>query len=69
MISGLMLYGTTSFLNADGETSVSNEPVWIPASIVEANISDGSWQAGHLNQVSVIPPVSAWPPEWRHLKE
>jgi hypothetical protein len=68
-IPGITLIGAITMLTSDDDSSVSSDPVYIPAEIIEANIANGSWQAGHLNGISVMPPVEAWPPEWRALKE
>ena len=68
-IPGITILGATSMLSSDGDISVESSPVYIAASVIETQIADGSWTAGHLNNVEVFPPVTEWPVEWQFLKE
>lgn len=69
MVNGLMIYGTSTLLTSGDEVSVSQEPVYLTASMVDAAILDGSLKAGAFNNVTVVPPVDQWPERWRFLKE
>ena len=68
-ISGLMIYGATALLTSEGEPTVSREPVFLAAQMIDAAIADGTLERGAFNNVRVTPPVEAWPEHWRHLKE
>lgn len=68
-IRGITIYGANVMLTSDDEPSVSREPVFLPASMIDAAITDGSLEPGAFNNVTVHPPVSEWPEHWRHLKE
>jgi hypothetical protein len=68
-ITGIMLCGTTTFLNSEDGSFVSSDPVYLPASVIDAAISGGSLKAGAFNGVSVSPPREEWPARWQHLRE
>lgn len=68
-IRGITIYGANVMLTSDDESSVSREPVYLAAEMIDAAIADGSLEAGAFNNVRVAPPVSEWPEHWRILKE
>ena len=68
-IRGITIYGANVMLTSDDESSVSSEPVYLAAEMIDAAIATGALEAGRLNNVTVSPPVEEWPPEWRILKE
>ena len=67
-ISGLLIDGATVFLNSEYGSSVSRDPVYLPASVIDAAIADGTFEAGALKNVRVTPPVALWPERWKFLK-
>jgi hypothetical protein len=60
---------TTLLTSEDSEAFASDEPVFLPARMIDTAINNGTLQAGAFNRVTVYPPVEAWPPEWKFLKE
>jgi hypothetical protein len=69
-ITGLYVYGATTFLNSeDGSAEVSRNPVFLPASFIDAAIAVGSLKAGAFQNVRVNPPPDEWPERWKHLRE
>lgn len=69
MIPGIMLIGTTGMLQGpdDPTPAVVNDPVYLPAEVIESAINDGSLKAGVFKNVQVHPPVEQWPERWHFL--
>jgi len=69
MVKGLMVYGASTLLTSGDEVTISQEPVYLPAEMIDAAILEGKLQAGAFRNVTVQPPAEEWPERWRFLKE
>jgi hypothetical protein len=70
-MNGIFVFGTVTMLQAadDPVPEVSVEPVYLSPEFIDNGIGTGTLTAGQFNNVKVMPPVEAWPPAWRFLKE
>jgi len=69
MVKGIMIYGASTLLTSGDEVTVSQEPVYLTAEMIDSAILEGKLRAGALNNVTVQPPASEWPERWRFLRE
>jgi hypothetical protein len=63
-----MLHGAHTLLKSEDEHAISDEPIWLSATMIDIAIARGNLKAGSLDGIVVQPPRAEWPEEWRFLQ-